>query len=144
MPPPPGGNCREKEESHFSATQRPFALFGLLITSVRHFDKFKLSKPTQDTKNGNYLNISKTPCEQLTSSQSSTWPPASHHKPRSCGPSIGCSFMSSSLTVHVSASALCLQIKWSQACKSCENGLSSPDGIALRARPNSGCRVWSQ
>lgn len=70
------------------APQRTSSFFGLLTTSVRHFDKFKLSKLTQDTENGNYLNISTMPCEQLKFSQSSTWFPASHQKLQSLGLSI--------------------------------------------------------
>lgn len=71
-----------------SAPQRTSAFFGLLTRSVRHFDKFKLSKLNQDTENGNYLNISTMPCEQLKFSQSSTWFPASHQKLQSPGLSI--------------------------------------------------------
>lgn len=76
------------------------------LISVRYFDKFKLSKLTQDTKNGDYLNLSKMPCEQLKLNQSSTRFPASHQKLQPCGQSICCSFTSSSLTFHVSSPAL--------------------------------------
>lgn len=62
-------------------------------------------------------------CELLKFSQSSTYFPASHQNLQSCRQNVCSSFMGMSRSLVWKPQHACLQIKWSQAWQSCENGL---------------------